>query len=347
MENPLNHSFNKFKMKNPKRLFLLLLPFTLLISSWGFLAHKTLQQISIYALPEPLGAYFFANQDYLVNQSVRPDIRRNEDKTEDVKHYLDMDAAIFGPNYKSDIPHEFSAAVAKYGMDSLRKEGLVPWEVVRVYGRLVNAFKKELKDSVLFYAADLGHYIADAHVPLHTTKNHDGQLTGQKGLHALWESLVPEEQLPQYQLAKFQSKPLVYISKPQDFIFEILLESHMMLPEVFQAEREVTAAIGPDKKHMQVVRNGRTLNYYTKEFIQAYGNRLGDKVQDRMLVSAHRVASFWYSAYKDAGSPAWVKADPKVNQELIAAFQSEKKAWLANSLITDKLLISVKNKRAE
>ncbi|MHA8086234.1 zinc dependent phospholipase C family protein [Aquirufa sp. Wall-65K1] len=318
-----------------------------MISSWGFLAHKTLQQVSIYALPEPLGAYFYANQDYLVNQSIRPDVRRNEDKTEDVKHYLDMDAAIFGPNYTKDIPHEFSAAVAKYGLDSLRKEGLVPWEVVRVYGRLVNAFKREMKDSVLFYAADLGHYVADAHVPLHTTKNHDGQLTGQKGLHALWESLVPEEQLSQYNLATYQAKPLVYISKPQDFIFEILLESHAMLPDLFQVEKEVTLAMGADKKHMQVVRNGRTLNYYTKEFIQAYGNKLGAKVQDRMLVSAHRVASFWYSAYKDAGSPAWVNHDAKISQELKGAFQAEKKAWLANTLISDKLLISVKNKKAE
>lgn len=347
MGNPPNHSFNKFKMKNPKYLFLLFIPFTLFISSWGFLAHKTLQQVSIYALPEPLGTYFFANQDYLVNHSVRPDVRRNEDKTEDVKHYLDMDAAIFGSNYKTDIPHEYSAAVAKYGLDSLRKEGLVPWEVVRVYGKLVNAFKKEMKDSVLFYAADLGHYVADAHVPLHTTKNHDGQLTGQKGLHALWESLVPEEQLSQYQLAKYQSKPLVYIAKPQDFIFEILMESHAMLPELFQVEKEVTAAVGVEKKHMQVVRNGRTLNYYTKEFIQAYGHRLGDKVQDRMLVSAHRVASFWYSAYKDAGSPSWVNSNTQINKELLLAFQAEKKAWLANSLISDKLLISVKNKRAE
>lgn len=347
MENLPNHSFNKSKMKNPKYYFLFIIPITLLITSWGFLAHKTLQQISIYALPEPLGAYFYANQDYLVNQSIRPDVRRNEDKLEEAKHYLDMDADLFGANFKTAIPHDYAAAVAKYGLDSLRKEGLVPWEVVRVYGRLVNAFKKEMKDSVLFYAADLGHYVADAHVPLHTTKNHDGQLTGQKGLHVLWETLVPEEQLAQYNLASYQAKPLMYIAKPQDFIFEILLESHAMLPELFQVEKDVTLAIGVDKKHMQVVRNGRTLNYYTKEFIQAYGNKLGAKVQDRMMVSAHRVASFWYSAYKDAGSPAWVKADPKVNQELMAAFQREKKAWLANTLITDKLLISLKNKRAE
>ncbi|RXK47539.1 zinc dependent phospholipase C family protein [Aquirufa rosea] len=335
-------------MKNPKYLVLLLfVPVSILLSSWGFLAHKTLQQVSIYALPEALGVYFYAHQDYLVNQSVRPDVRRNEDKSEEAKHYLDMDADLFGVNYKTSIPHEYTAAVAKYGIDSLRKEGLVPWEVVRVYGRLVNAFKKEMKDSVLFYAADLGHYVADAHVPLHTTKNHDGQLTGQKGLHALWESLVPEEQVVQYNLAQYQSKPLDYIKNPQDFIFEILLESHAMLPELFQVEKEVTAALGADKKHMQVIRNGRTLNYYTKEFIQAYAAKLGNKVQDRMLVSAHRVASFWYSAYRDAGSPAWVKSEIQVNADLMSAFRKEKSAWQANTLVSDKLLISIKNRKAE
>ena len=142
--------------------------------SWGFLAHKTLQQIAIYPLPTDLGLFFYANQEYVVQQSIRPDVRRKDDKTEDSKHYLDMDANVFGPNYRTDIPHDFKQAVAKYSFDSLRKEGLVPWEVNRVYGRLVNAFKNELKDSVLFYAADLGHYVADSHVPLHTTKNHDG-----------------------------------------------------------------------------------------------------------------------------------------------------------------------------
>ena len=29
---------------------------------------------------------------------------------------------------------------------------------------------------ILRYAAELGHYIADAHVPLHASSNHNGQL---------------------------------------------------------------------------------------------------------------------------------------------------------------------------
>ena len=37
---------------------------------------------------------------------------------------------------------------------------------------------------VLFLATDLGHYIANAHVPLHTTLNYNGQLSNQSGFHA-------------------------------------------------------------------------------------------------------------------------------------------------------------------
>ena len=42
--------------------------------------------------------------------------------------------------------------------------------------KLTSAFKSKNKDSILFYAADLGHYVGDLHVPLHITNNYDGQL---------------------------------------------------------------------------------------------------------------------------------------------------------------------------
>ena len=330
-------------MKNLKLTFLGLLLTTLLCGSWGFLAHKTLQQLSIYQLPDELGQYFYANQAYIVQNSIRPDVRRKDDKSEDCKHYLDMDAPVFGANYLTDIPHDFSSAVKKYSMDSLRKEGLVPWEVNRVYSRLVHAFKNKLKDSVLFYAADLGHYVADAHVPLHTTRNHDGQLTDQKGMHVLWESLVPEQELKNYQL--YSSSQIQYISHPQDFIFEILKESHSMLPEMFRVEKEVTAELGADKKHEMVEKYGRKLKYYTKGFIQAYGKKLGRSIQKRMLLSSTRLASFWYSAWKDAGSPNWVKNE--VSAESITNFQAEKSLWKNNQLISQQKLLALQSKSSE
>jgi hypothetical protein len=202
----------------------------------------------------------------------------------------------------------------------------------------VHAFKHELRDSVLFYAADLGHYVADAHVPLHTTKNHDGQLTGQKGMHVLWESLVPEDQLPTYVLNQVEG--VNYIAKPQDFIFQILLESHAMLPPMFQAEKEVRAALGESGSFEMVEKYGRQQRYYTKAFIQAYGAKVGVSVQKRMLLASSRVASFWFSAWKDAGSPAWVNQDAAVHVRLA----EEKIIWKKNELISSGKLISVKGK---
>lgn len=331
-------------MKNQRIIGILCISIALFCSSWGFLAHKTLQQIAIYQLPDDLALFFFANQDYIVQQSIRPDVRRKDDKTEECKHYLDMDAALFGPNYRTDIPHDFQTAIKKYSLDSLKKQGLVPWEVNRVYGRLVHAFKNQMKDSVLFYAADLGHYIADAHVPLHTTENHDGQLTGQKGLHVLWESLVPEEELKSYQL--FVPSKIDYIKNPQDFIFQILMESHSMLPELFQTEKDVTQEIGVENKHETVEKYGKKLKYYTKGFIQAYGRKLGPSIQKRMLLSSNRVASFWYSAWKDAGSPNWVTKEASVSS-LLEPYRIEKDWWKNNQLMTNYKLISLKTKASE
>lgn len=329
---------NPLSITNMKKVSVFVL---IICASWGFLAHKTLQQVSIYQLPDALGAYFYANQEYIVQQSIRPDVRRKDDKQEDAKHYLDMDAHLFGADYKTSIPHDFNKAVAKYGLDSLRKEGLVPWEVTRVYGRLVESFKAEKRDSVLFYAADLGHYVADAHVPLHTTRNHDGQLTGQKGMHVLWESLVPEAQLQGYSLSQVEG--VQYIAKPQDFIFQILLESHAMLPAMFAAEKEVRAALGEEGSFEMVEKYGRKQRYYTKAFIQAYGAKMGASIPERMLLASSRVASFWFSAWKDAGSPAWVKQDAQV----VNALNQEKVIWKKNELISANKLISVKGKQAE
>ena len=58
--------------------------------------------------------------------------------------------------------------------------------------RLTDAFKEKNQAKILKYSAEIGHYIADAHVPLHASSNHNGQLTDQKGIHGFWESRIPE-----------------------------------------------------------------------------------------------------------------------------------------------------------
>ena len=213
-----------------KKTAYILLAFTITIglSSWGFLVHRTIHQLAIYSLPEPLQSYMHKEITNLVSNSTRPDIRRNTDKTEATKHFIDLEA--YGPNAANNMPLKWEAAVQQYSEDTLLKYGWVPYLIIEELDKLTNAFKSKNKDSILFYAADLGHYIGDAHVPLHTSINYDGQLTGQKGLHSLWESYVPELRIDQYQL--YNAHKATYIKNPSEAIWMDVRQAAALVPSM-------------------------------------------------------------------------------------------------------------------
>ena len=111
-------------------------------------------------------------------------------KEEAPRHYIDIDH--YGQNPFQVMPRKWTDAVEKFSEDTLLTYGIVPWHIQTVYNRLVKVFEEKDIDYILKNSADLGHYVSDAHVPLHTTENYNGQLTNQKGIHAFWESRLPE-----------------------------------------------------------------------------------------------------------------------------------------------------------
>jgi hypothetical protein len=179
-------------------------------ASWGFLVHKTVHQLAVYELPKEMIPFFYQNMDYLVTNAPRPDMRRNQDSTEATKHFIDLE--MYGEQAATKMPMDWQAAQKMYTRDSLLKYGYVPYHIVYMKGKLTEAFRKGNKDSILFYATDLGHYIGDANVPLHTSVNYDGQLTDQKGLHSLWESMIPEILIGNYNL--YSDHKAVYLKDP-------------------------------------------------------------------------------------------------------------------------------------
>ncbi|MEI8075948.1 MAG: zinc dependent phospholipase C family protein, partial [Bacteroidota bacterium] len=200
-----------------KKIFITisLLSICILMSSWGFLVHKTVQQLAIYELPKSIRPFFYKHKDKLVYDASRPDIRRSKDSTEATKHFIDLE--MFGKNAVNDMPLGWEEAVKKYTKDSLLKYGYVPYHVIYIKGKLTEAFRSQNKDSILFYASDIGHYISDAHVPLHTTVNYDGQFTDQKGIHSLWESMIPEIEISNYTL--YSNHEAKYLKHPDQAIW--------------------------------------------------------------------------------------------------------------------------------
>jgi hypothetical protein len=328
---------------NNKPLILKVLAIVIVIgcSSWGFLAHKTIHQLAIYSLPKKLGVFFHKNLDYEVYNSVRPDVRRNTDKTEATKHFIDIDAPIFGENSIETMPKTWEDAVKKYSEDTLRAYGTVPWEVMKLQEKLTNAFRNKLKDSILYYSADLGHYISDAHVPLHTTVNYDGQLTNQRGLHSLWESTVPEIHIENYNL--YQNHKAKYLKDPLAEIWVKIRESKAMLNKVLADEIAASEGFTDERKFKRSERFGSMRKNYSGEFAKAYAERLGNTVNERMLASARCVADFWFTAWVDAGCPDLSDLQT-VSDEDKTKFKSEKKIWKQNELIKSGLLQAKKGK---
>ena len=304
-----------------------------LLGSWGFLVHKAVHQLAVYQLPEGMVPFYYGNMDKLIYDAVRPDTRRNTDSTEATKHFIDLEA--FGEDAVHRMPAGWDKAVALYSKDSLLKYGYVPYQVVYMKERLTEAFRQKNKDSILFYSADLGHYIADAHVPLHTTLNYDGQLTNQKGLHSLWESMVPELEIGSYNL--YSRHKAKYLSQPAQAIWKAVRKSNALVPGVLAKETEVSLRFSEADKYRVQVRRGKEYKNYTTEFARQYAIALKNTINTQLLSSADMIADFWYTSWKDAGSPD-LSGISTWTTEKQAAYESELLLYKNNQLLKQQKL---------
>ncbi|HAZ26009.1 MAG TPA: S1/P1 Nuclease, partial [Algoriphagus sp.] len=148
--------------------------------------------MAVYSLPPEMMVLYKPHIQFITEKAVNPDRRRYAVKGEAEKHYIDLDH--YGDSALFILPIYWNEAVEKFGEDSLRANGIGPWAAYFTFLNLTKAFSERNHSAILRISADLGHYIGDLHVPLHTTKNYNGQLTGQEGIHGFWESRIPELQ---------------------------------------------------------------------------------------------------------------------------------------------------------
>jgi hypothetical protein len=310
----------------------LFVSFTMLISSWGFLVHRTVNQLAVYELPKDLRRFFIDHMEYLVRNAPRPDVRRNQDSTEATKHFIDLE--MYGDSAAWKMPLKWEDAIRTYSRDTLLKYGYVPYLIMMVKDSLTNAFRRNNTDSILYYSADLGHYIGDAHVPLHTTMNYDGQLTNQRGLHSLWESTIPELELENYDLRS--SHKATYLPHPEQEVWTAVRQAYLLLPEVFREEKEVSKNFTDSTKFRTQIRRGREVKSYSPAFAKAYSDRLGSTINVQLTRSAELFADFLYTSWVDAGKPSLSFNHSKQAKK---EAKREVKAFNKNQLIKDSLLL--------
>jgi len=271
---------------------------TLPAQGWGFFGHRLLNRLAVYTLPPAMVGFYKANIEYLTVNATRPDSRRNLVPGEAPKHFLDVDR--YGDSAEFKLPRKYADAIARYGEDSLLRHGIVPWNVVTMKNQLTAAFKAKDTDRILRLSADMGHYIADACVPLHTTKNYNGQLTGQKGIHGLWESRLPELLSADYDLFSGRA---TYLSDPTKAIWAAVIRSHAAVDSVLLFEKQLTAQMAEDQKFGYEQRGSQTVRTYSREFSKDYHARLNGQVERQLRYAVGLIGDFWYTCWVDGGSP--------------------------------------------
>ena len=221
-----------------------------------------------------------------------------------------------------ELPEEESCSKVRV-RDSLTAHGILPYHLIRMQRDLTHAFLQKDKNRIIRLSAEMGHYIGDAHVPLHTTSNYNGQLTDQLGIHAFWESRIPElfaEENYDFFVGKAN-----YIADPSEFYWNIVLESNSYVDSVLLIEKRLSEIYPSDQQYCFDERLGVTVRTQCRDYALVYQQRMNGLVEQRMRQSIRAVGSSWYTAWVDAGQPDFRK-DALVIHEEASGLENENSA---------------------
>lgn len=283
--------------------------------SWGFFCHRLINKHAVFLLPPDMIGFYKKNIEYLIQHSIDPDKRSRVVEGEAEKHYIDIDH--FGDKPFEIMPRLWKDAIEKYGEDTLHEYGILPWNIQKMYYSLVDAFKEGNVDRILNVSANFGHYVADAHVPLHTTQFYDGRVLYQKGVHALWETRIPELMAEDWD---FFIGRAVYIGNPLEKAWELVECSHFEVDSVIDMYDSLLLNFDQNSIYIMEARGTVLKRQYSFVFSKLLEETMINMVYRKLRTSVLSVASFWYSAWVDAGQP---NLDRLMDKEVSKAHKKE------------------------
>jgi hypothetical protein len=256
-------------------------------AAWGTEVHKFITARVIALLPAQIRPFFAKYSPMISEHSIDPDLWRTAGFLEEPpRHFVDMDA--YGPYPFKELPRDYDAAVQRYGLEFVTRNGTLPWRTEEIYRQLVDAFTQKApyaRENLKFFAAVISHYVSDAHVPLHAALNYDGQLTGQWGIHSRFESDL---------FARYQSRlhlaPDVpaKVASPRELIFDSLVVSFSYVAALLDADQAAVA--GKD--------------VYDDAYYEAFFGKVRPILERRLSDSIGDVVGVITAAWVDAGRPA-------------------------------------------
>ncbi len=251
--------------------------------AWGPGPHRLINNWAIQTLPPEIRPFFEANRQFLNDHANDPNEWMKKDRYERMRHYIYLDK--YGLFPYMNLPHGYRRAVEQFGSGRINRDGVLPWQIGEFSLRLTKALKANDWEEVKLDAAVLAHYVADAHNPLNTTQNYDGQLTAQKGLEERFGAGLVDRFASFFIL---RPDDALKIDDPTEYAFQSVLEAHTWLDRIILMDR----------------RSLESLPGYTDEYFDRFYSQVGSILTREISLAAHDAGSYWYTAWLNAGKPA-------------------------------------------
>jgi hypothetical protein len=254
--------------------------------AWGPEAHHLSTDWAVDALPPEVRGFFQARRKTVLEHCDDPEKWMKKDRYERMRHFIFLDK--YGQFPYPGLPHSYKAAIKKYGLGHITRNGVLPWQIGEYSLKLTTAFKAHEWQQTLLDAAALSFYVADAHDPLHTTQNYDGQLSDHTGL----ETRFGIDLVNRYShFFMFRPDVATKINDPTEYAFQMILEAHTWVDQIILADRQALD----------------DLPGYTDDYYDRFYSRVGSVAMREISRAAQDVASYWYTAWLNAGQPALPK----------------------------------------
>jgi hypothetical protein len=249
--------------------------------AWGDRGHKLINAAAVENLPEPLRSYFRTRKIYLVEHASDPDLLAENDAVERPHHYTDLDGDDSYPFL--NLRRQFVLERAAPKPWQLRNGDSI-WQIERFTLRLADSLQHRRWQAADDDAVFAAHYAADLTQPLHTVMNYDGQLTGQQGVHARFETDLVNALADGWRL---KPRPAIFEPDLRARIFEEMITSFSYRNVIFASD------------HVAVF--GR--NYLDPQYYAMFYKLAGPLAEKRLAAGASFVSSLWYTAWVRAGKP--------------------------------------------
>ncbi len=269
-------------LKN-RHIVIFILLSSIIFLGWGRTGHKIINKNATLFFPPQL-AFLQDWDDQLEQHASDADFRKGSDPLEGPKHYIDIDNY---PEFLSTgrISPDIDSLILLHGYPFVLQQGTLPWAIFASLESLQAAFENKQWHEAMLFASDLGHYVGDAHMPLHITRNYNGQFSNQDGIHSRYESGMIER----YQTEiNYNGGSVEFVADPAEYVFNFIYTNYSYVDSVLQADQLAAVIVGNTVSDVYFAKLWQLTGPFTLQLLEN---------------ASERLASLIYTAWVNAGSP--------------------------------------------